>query len=236
MNCLLNLNEREKTWTLAARLNMLASHMRTLQPTTTLRFLLILLMGLMWTACSDSSTTQPDLGRPLDGGGTGGICIGPIPPSGAWIASPGPIKNMDGTDGVGTEGSSDGGQSAAGSGVDSASSGATEASDGETDAATGMGSDGTGTVGGETDAGTVDSDSGTAATGSEPPPAGRPEQSDGVDSGDDLCGQSIATCVGDMPPVWTLSDFQPQSCGHRATYGLDVFKGKVTVMVLLAAW
>ncbi|HIN85306.1 MAG TPA: hypothetical protein EYN06_02415 [Myxococcales bacterium] len=215
---------------------MLASAMHTFQSIASLYFLLTLSMGLMWTGCSDSSTTHPEQGRPLDGGGTGGVCIGPIPSSDAWVASPGPIKNIEGTDGKGTEGNSDGAQSAAGSGVDSTSSGATDTSDGETDTSTGMASDGTSTEGGEADAGTVDSDSGTAATGSEPPPAGRADQSDGGDPGEDLCGQSIATCVGAMPPVWTLSDFQPQSCGHRATYGLDVFKGKVTVMVLLAAW
>lgn len=38
------------------------------------------------------------------------------------------------------------------------------------------------------------------------------------------------------PPAFQLTDFQPQSCGHEATYGLEVFEGRVTVAVLLAAW
>jgi hypothetical protein len=42
--------------------------------------------------------------------------------------------------------------------------------------------------------------------------------------------------IGEPWPIWELYDFQPQSCGYTATYGLDVYKGHVTVMVLLAAW
>ena len=49
-------------------------------------------------------------------------------------------------------------------------------------------------------------------------------------------GTSCATCVGSPAPAWQLEDFQPQSCGFDAVYGLPVFKGKVTVAALLAGW
>ena len=42
--------------------------------------------------------------------------------------------------------------------------------------------------------------------------------------------------IGSARPIYQLEDFQPLSCGYGATYGLDNFKGKVTVAVLLAAW
>jgi thiol-disulfide isomerase/thioredoxin len=38
-----------------------------------------------------------------------------------------------------------------------------------------------------------------------------------------------------MPKFW-LKDFQPQSCGHGAVYGPDLFVGQVTVVALWAAW
>ena len=41
---------------------------------------------------------------------------------------------------------------------------------------------------------------------------------------------------GDAAPPWTLADFQPQSCGAGSTYGMDSFRGRVTVVALLAAW
>jgi hypothetical protein len=53
---------------------------------------------------------------------------------------------------------------------------------------------------------------------------------------EDPCGGSPATCLGEQPPQWALHDFQPQSCGYEAVYGLDNFKGRPTVAVLLAAW
>ncbi|HIN85761.1 MAG TPA: hypothetical protein EYN06_04700 [Myxococcales bacterium] len=42
--------------------------------------------------------------------------------------------------------------------------------------------------------------------------------------------------IGEPWPNWSLYDFQPQSCGYTGTYGLDVYTGHVTVVVLLAAW
>jgi len=53
---------------------------------------------------------------------------------------------------------------------------------------------------------------------------------------EDPCVVSPGTCVGGAPPQWALADFQPQSCGSGAVYGLDVFKGRPTVAILLAAW
>jgi len=52
----------------------------------------------------------------------------------------------------------------------------------------------------------------------------------------DTCAISPGTCVGKAGPEWALFDFQPQSCGYQATYGLKQFVSNVTVVVLLAAW
>lgn len=48
--------------------------------------------------------------------------------------------------------------------------------------------------------------------------------------------QGNPACVGAPMPDWKLVDFQPQSCGYGKSYGLRAFRGKVTVLVLLAAW
>ncbi len=42
--------------------------------------------------------------------------------------------------------------------------------------------------------------------------------------------------LGAPMPRYALEDKQPLSCGFGATYGLPVFEGKVTVVVLLAGW
>ena len=42
--------------------------------------------------------------------------------------------------------------------------------------------------------------------------------------------------LGSQAPVFALPDFQPQSCGYRANYGLQTFAGKVTVVAILAGW
>tara|TARA_B100000579_G_scaffold424813_1_gene429722 strand:+ start:639 stop:1211 length:573 start_codon:yes stop_codon:yes gene_type:complete len=52
----------------------------------------------------------------------------------------------------------------------------------------------------------------------------------------DFCAISPGTCIDQPAPEWNLFDFQPQSCGFQATYGLKEFVGNVTVVVLLAAW
>jgi hypothetical protein len=52
----------------------------------------------------------------------------------------------------------------------------------------------------------------------------------------DPCFHKPATCSGAPMPSWELFDFQPRSCGYKATYGLDLYKGHVTVVALLASW
>ena len=42
--------------------------------------------------------------------------------------------------------------------------------------------------------------------------------------------------VGEAPPVFHLTDVQPQSCGFERTYGLEEFRGSVTVLALLSGW
>lgn len=43
------------------------------------------------------------------------------------------------------------------------------------------------------------------------------------------------TCLGDAAPLWSLTDFQEQSCGFGQTYGLDAFQGRPLMVVLLSA-
>lgn len=60
-----------------------------------------------------------------------------------------------------------------------------------------------------------------------------------VDGDHDSCPDSCQpdpTAVGAAAPGWQLQDFQPQSPGFETTYGLDAFKGRVTVVALLASW
>ena len=45
-----------------------------------------------------------------------------------------------------------------------------------------------------------------------------------------------AACPGSPWPTWELEDFQPNSPRLGETYGLDTFRGEVTVVALLAAW
>ncbi len=44
------------------------------------------------------------------------------------------------------------------------------------------------------------------------------------------------TEIGAAAPVYQLDDVHPLSCGFKATYGLEAFKGKVTVAALWAGW
>jgi len=57
-----------------------------------------------------------------------------------------------------------------------------------------------------------------------------------VDDASDAAPTSKPTDLGAPAPTCTLTDFQPQSCGFKATYSLEPFKGKVTVAALLAGW
>jgi len=51
-----------------------------------------------------------------------------------------------------------------------------------------------------------------------------------------LADAGCMTCAGATMPTWRLSDVQPKSAGYGKTYGLEAFKGKVTVVALLASW
>jgi hypothetical protein len=77
-----------------------------------------------------------------------------------------------------------------------------------------------------------------AAWLAEPGPLRAPDPDGGVLPPDPDAGTGCLprACIGADAPLWALRDFQPQSCGEGATYGLDVFRGKVTVVALLAAW
>ena len=48
--------------------------------------------------------------------------------------------------------------------------------------------------------------------------------------------QDAEGCIGYEAPSFAAYDFQPQSCGFGATYGLDAFKGRVTFVALFASW
>ncbi len=72
--------------------------------------------------------------------------------------------------------------------------------------------------------------------GPQKPPEEEPTDADA--SGTDAAEPppKVKPVVGQPPADFVLTDFQPQSCGYGGTYGLDVFKGHVTVVVLLAGW
>lgn len=42
--------------------------------------------------------------------------------------------------------------------------------------------------------------------------------------------------IGSPWPSWELLDFQPKSLKHNQIYGLDQFRGRVTLVALLATW
>ncbi len=44
------------------------------------------------------------------------------------------------------------------------------------------------------------------------------------------------TCPGAAMPAYVLEDVQPESARFGETYGLDVFRGDVTVVAILASW
>lgn len=68
------------------------------------------------------------------------------------------------------------------------------------------------------------------------PGAPGPEPAGDEPESTDPCVLQPGTCMGAPPPEWALLDFQPQSCGSGATYGLQAFHGHVTVMALFASW
>jgi hypothetical protein len=48
--------------------------------------------------------------------------------------------------------------------------------------------------------------------------------------------EAVVPAIGELAPAFQLSDFQAQSCGTTAVYGMEPFVGKVTVAALLAGW
>src|SRR5688500_18786618 len=52
---------------------------------------------------------------------------------------------------------------------------------------------------------------------------------------DDLeaCPRGAASCPGARALAWQLPDVQPASPRHGQTYGLEAFRGKVTVLLML---
>jgi len=42
--------------------------------------------------------------------------------------------------------------------------------------------------------------------------------------------------IGSTWPSWELLDFQPESLKYKQTYGLDQFRGRVTIVGLLGSW
>jgi hypothetical protein len=70
-----------------------------------------------------------------------------------------------------------------------------------------------------------------------PPDSSFPEGPDDPDDDEvtDPCSPSYAyapDCLGAQAPAFSAYDFQPQSCGYGGTYGLDVFRGRVTFVAL----
>jgi hypothetical protein len=65
--------------------------------------------------------------------------------------------------------------------------------------------------------------------------AGAPDSGADADV-DAAVDAGCSTCGGANAPDWVLADFQPQSCGYTKTYGLDSFRGRATLVALLAGW
>jgi hypothetical protein len=60
-----------------------------------------------------------------------------------------------------------------------------------------------------------------------------------LDANHDACPDScqlLPTDPGAPAPAWQLTDIQPESAGFGDTYGMEAFKGRVTVAALLASW
>jgi hypothetical protein len=51
-----------------------------------------------------------------------------------------------------------------------------------------------------------------------------------------LCSDHPSTCPGAEAPEFSLEDFQPQSLDFGKSYGLEAFRGKPTLVALLASW
>jgi hypothetical protein len=49
------------------------------------------------------------------------------------------------------------------------------------------------------------------------------------------CNTSQANCSGAAAPNWELQDLQPKSSKYLTSYGLDVFRGDITLVALFSA-
>lgn len=87
-----------------------------------------------------------------------------------------------------------------------------------------------------------DDDARVSATGVKPATdaavdvGSKPDKADGGLLADASDTSTCMTCAGAPMPTWQLADVQPLSPGYGKTYGLEAFKGKVTVVALLASW
>ena len=50
------------------------------------------------------------------------------------------------------------------------------------------------------------------------------------------CSDHPSTCPGAEAPEFSLEDVQPQSIDFGKSYGLEAFRGKPTLVALLASW
>lgn len=113
--------------------------------------------------------------------------------------------------------------------------GATEPKDSSVEHDTGTGSTDVGGVGTDAGGGNGDATSPVDAGGSDECTGPGPI----LGSAPDPVAGAAPACTkeaGCAAPIYYLDDFQPLSCGYGATYGLDAFVGKPTLVVLLAAW
>jgi hypothetical protein len=65
-----------------------------------------------------------------------------------------------------------------------------------------------------------------ACVGAEPPESAWSAEPSGTGS-----PASEGPPIGEPPPRFALVDFQPQSCGFGGVYGLEPFRGEVTLLV-----
>ncbi len=50
------------------------------------------------------------------------------------------------------------------------------------------------------------------------------------------CTRGPPTCPGATWPTFAAPDFQPASALHGESHGLEVFKGRLIIVAMLAAW
>lgn len=68
--------------------------------------------------------------------------------------------------------------------------------------------------------------------GVEPSPDAWSAEPGGAPAPSDAGADDVQPELGTAAPAWRLRDFQPQSCGHEAVYGLEALRGLVTVMAV----